>query len=43
MIKNNTDFDYAISKIINPTDPNIVKQGEILESSKFNMNFTEIE
>lgn len=43
MIKNNTDFDYAISKIINPTDPNIVKQEEILESSKFNMNFKEIE
>ena len=43
MIKNNTDFDYAISKIINPTDPIIQKQGEILESGKFNMNFTEVE
>lgn len=43
MIRNSTDFDYTISKLLEKTKTNIVSQGEILESDKFNTTFTEIE
>ena len=43
MIRNSTDFDYTISKLLEKTEPNIIPQGEILESSKFNTTFMEIE
>lgn len=43
MIKDSIDFDYAIDKITTKIEPNIIHQGEILESDKFNMTFKEIE
>lgn len=43
MLKNSTDFSYAISKIVEPIDPNIIPQGKILESDKFNTSFEEME
>lgn len=43
LIKNSIDFSYAIDKITNATDPNIIQQGSILESDKFNTTFKEIE
>ena len=43
MLKNSTDFSYAISKITEPIDLNIIPQGKILESDKFNTSFEEME
>lgn len=43
MIKSSIDFDQAILKITNAVEPNIISQGEILESNKFNTSFMEIE
>lgn len=43
MIQNSTDFSHAISKITEATNPNIVLQGDILESNKFNTTFQEVE
>ena len=39
LIKNSIDFSYAIDKITSATDPNIIQQGSILESDKFNTTF----
>ena len=43
MIKDSIDFDYTIKQLTNKLQPNIVNQGEILESEKFNTTFKEIE
>ena len=43
MIKDSIDFDYAINKITNLTEPEIKYQGEYLESSKLNETFKSIE
>ena len=43
MIKTPVDFDYAINKIIEGTNPSIYLQGDILDSEYMNKTFTEIE
>ena len=43
LIKNSIDFSYSIDKITSPVTPNIVQQGEILESDKINITFKEVE
>ena len=43
MINNSVDFDYAINKIIQGTNPSIYLQGSILDSDHMNKTFTEIE
>ena len=42
-IKNSIDFSYAINKITSKVEPEIIEQGAILESEKFNKTFKEIE
>ena len=43
MIKDSIDFDYAIDAITAKIEPEIINQGTILESAKFNKTFEEIE
>lgn len=43
MIKNSIDFDYAIEQITNKKNTDIVLQNDVLDSTRFNHTFDEIE